>query len=163
MVVGDMATGVDVVVLGAGPAGYVSAIRAAQLGKEVVIVEANNVGGVCLNAGCIPSKALLTAADRVWKARTAAEMGITAEVAVDLPQMQQWAQSVVDRLVKGVQQLCTVRVGFWTTMKCGLRANTARNGMLLSSVSSPPAALPPRTPIYPSMTGACSPRKRHIG
>ena len=105
MVVGDMATGVDVVVLGAGPAGYVSAIRAAQLGKEVVIVEANNVGGVCLNAGCIPSKALLTAADRVWKARTAAEMGITAEVTVDLPQMQQWAQSVVDRLVKGVRQL----------------------------------------------------------
>ena len=107
MVVGDMATGVDVVVLGAGPAGYVSAIRAAQLGKEVVIVEANNVGGVCLNAGCIPSKALLTTADRVWQARHAAEMGISAEVTVDLPQMQQWAQGIVDKLVHGVQQLLT--------------------------------------------------------
>ena len=106
MVVGDMATGVDVVVLGAGPAGYVSAIRAAQLGKEVVIVETNRVGGVCLNAGCIPSKALLTAADRAWKIRAAAEMGISAEnVSVDLPKMQQWAQNVVDRLVKGVEQL----------------------------------------------------------
>ncbi len=107
MVVGDMATGVDVVVLGAGPAGYVSAIRAAQLGKETVIVEPNSIGGVCLNVGCIPSKALLTAADRVWQARSSAGMGISADVTVDLPQMQQWAQSVVDRLVKGVGQLLT--------------------------------------------------------
>ncbi len=105
MVVGDMATGVDVVVLGAGPAGYVSAIRAAQFGKEVVIVEANNVGGVCLNVGCIPSKALLTAVDRAWKAKNSAEMGVTADVTVDLPKMQQWAQGIVDKLVHGVQQL----------------------------------------------------------
>ncbi len=106
MVVGDMAVGVDVVVLGAGPAGYVAAIRAAQLGKEVVIVEPNAVGGVCLNLGCIPSKALLTAADRFWRAKNSAEMGvIAADVSLDLPQMQAFAQGVVDKLVKGVNQL----------------------------------------------------------
>ncbi len=106
MVVGDLAVSVDVVVLGAGPGGYVSAIRAAQLGKDVVIVDPGPVGGVCLNYGCIPTKSLLTAADRAWKAKNSAAIGVeVAHVSVNLPQMQTWTDGVVGRLVKGVHQL----------------------------------------------------------
>ena len=58
MVVGDFPIETDTIVIGAGPGGYVAAIRAAQLGQKVTIVEKEHVGGVCLNVGCIPSKAL---------------------------------------------------------------------------------------------------------
>jgi len=61
MVVGEFATETDLLVIGAGPGGYVAAIRGAQLGMKVTIVERENFGGVCLNVGCIPSKALITA------------------------------------------------------------------------------------------------------
>jgi dihydrolipoamide dehydrogenase len=85
MVVGDLASTVDVLVLGAGPGGYVSAIRAAQLGKEVVLVDPGPPGGTCLHQGCIPAKALLTAVDQAWQLQNLAEMGITiAEKAVAL-------------------------------------------------------------------------------
>ncbi|GAB6475660.1 hypothetical protein bcgnr5369_48130 [Bacillus cereus] len=59
MVVGDFPIELDTVVVGAGPGGYVAAIRAAQLGQKVAIIEKANLGGVCLNVGCIPSKALI--------------------------------------------------------------------------------------------------------
>ena len=64
MVVGDIAIELDTVVVGSGPGGYVAAIRAAQLGKKVAIIEKDNIGGVCLNVGCIPSKALINAGHR---------------------------------------------------------------------------------------------------
>ncbi|MFQ5613677.1 MAG: dihydrolipoyl dehydrogenase [Anaerolineae bacterium] len=106
MVVGDLATAVDVAVLGAGPGGYVAAIRAAQLGKQVAIIEPGPLGGTCLNLGCIPSKALLAAADRAWGASTLETMGVTTgQVAVDLARMQSWKAGLVERLVKGVGQL----------------------------------------------------------
>lgn len=106
MVVGDLATTVEVVILGAGPGGYVSAIRAAQLGKEVVLVDPGSPGGVCLNQGCIPSKALLNAANQVWQTKNLAGMGITVnEPKIDLTQMQRWKDDVVQRLSKGVAQL----------------------------------------------------------
>ncbi|WP_349517227.1 FAD-dependent oxidoreductase, partial [Leuconostoc mesenteroides] len=59
MVVGAQAREIDTVVIGSGPGGYVAAIRAAELGQKVVIIERDNIGGVCLNIGCIPSKALI--------------------------------------------------------------------------------------------------------
>ena len=106
MVVGDLATEVDVVVLGAGPGGYVAAIRAAQLGKQVAIMDSGPLGGTCLNEGCIPSKALLTAAGRAWQAQNSSEMGITVgEAHIDLEQMQSWKASVVKRLSQGVKKL----------------------------------------------------------
>ncbi|HEY8394301.1 MAG TPA: FAD-dependent oxidoreductase, partial [Thermaerobacter sp.] len=61
MVVGEVATETEVLVIGGGPGGYVAAIRAAQLGKDVTLVERDRLGGVCLNVGCIPSKALIDA------------------------------------------------------------------------------------------------------
>ncbi len=63
MVVGEVATGTDVLVIGGGPGGYAAALRAAALGKSVTLVERDRLGGVCLNVGCIPSKALIHAAD----------------------------------------------------------------------------------------------------
>ncbi len=106
MVVGDLATTVDVIILGAGPGGYVSAIRAAQLGKEVILVDPGPVGGTCLKRGCIPAKALLAATGQAQAAKNLAALGInTGQVQVDLVQMHQWKESVIQRLSKGVKQL----------------------------------------------------------
>jgi dihydrolipoamide dehydrogenase len=106
MVVGDIATGTEVLVVGAGPGGYVAAIRAAQLGLDTTLVERDAYGGACLNRGCIPSKALITGADRVHGVANAEEMGIHADPAVDMKGMQSWKDGVVDRLTGGVEKLC---------------------------------------------------------
>ena len=66
-----------VLVLGGGPAGYVAAGRAAQLGAEVVLVEARDIGGTCLNRGCIPTKAMVAGAERLHQARIAGDYGVT--------------------------------------------------------------------------------------
>jgi dihydrolipoamide dehydrogenase len=108
MVVGDVTTAVDVLVLGAGPGGYVAAIRAAQQGRHVTLVESDAVGGTCLNRGCIPLKALLSASERYQQTRSEdlALMGIQAEaVSFDWAKMQAWKQSVVERLTEGVRRL----------------------------------------------------------
>ncbi len=105
MVVGDIASGTDVLVIGGGPGGYVAAIRAGQLDLDVTLVERDAVGGVCLNRGCIPSKALLSASDVAHAAATAEEMGITASPEVDLGAMVDWKQGVVDQLTGGVSKL----------------------------------------------------------
>ena len=78
MVVGDFPIEVDTLVIGSGPGGYVAAIRAAQLGQKVTIVEKGTIGGVCLNVGCIPSKALIAVGHRYENAKHSDEMGITA-------------------------------------------------------------------------------------
>jgi dihydrolipoamide dehydrogenase len=106
MVVGDVTTGTEVLVIGAGPGGYVAAIRAAQRDLDVTLVERDAYGGVCLNRGCIPSKAYITATDVAHDAATAEEMGIYADPAVDLAGMREWKDGVVDRLTGGVEKLC---------------------------------------------------------
>ena len=70
MVVGDFAIELDTVVIGSGPGGYVAAIRAAQLGQKVAIIEKDYIGGTCLNVGCIPSKALINAGHTYHNAKT---------------------------------------------------------------------------------------------
>ncbi|MFB4164702.1 dihydrolipoyl dehydrogenase [Alteribacillus sp. JSM 102045] len=107
MVVGDFAEEVDTLIIGSGPGGYVAAIRAAQLGQKVTIVEKGDVGGVCLNVGCIPSKALIQAGHRYHEAKSGGdEMGITAEkVNVDFSKVQEWKAGVVKKLTGGVQGL----------------------------------------------------------
>lgn len=102
-----MAQNFDVVVIGAGPGGYVAAIRSAQLGKKTAIVEREFLGGVCLNVGCIPSKALITAGHFLHRLEhQAPEMGFTAKsVTHDMAQTQKWKQSVCDRMSGGVEQL----------------------------------------------------------
>lgn len=103
-----MAQNFDVVVVGAGPGGYVAAIRSAQLGKKTAIVEREYMGGVCLNVGCIPSKALISAGHFLHRVNhQAAEMGIQikGEAQVDMGQTQKWKKSVCDRMAGGVEQL----------------------------------------------------------
>jgi dihydrolipoamide dehydrogenase len=96
----------EVLVIGGGPGGYVAAIRAAQLGLEVTLVEKDALGGTCLNTGCIPSKALIHGADIAHEATSAEALGITAKVETDLGQLVDWKDGVVDQLTGGVEGLC---------------------------------------------------------
>ncbi|WP_353458162.1 dihydrolipoyl dehydrogenase [Staphylococcus coagulans] len=106
MVVGDFPIETDTIVIGAGPGGYVAAIRAAQLGQKVTIVEKGNLGGVCLNVGCIPSKALLNVSHRFEQAQHGSDLGITAEnVSLDFGKVQTFKGSVVNKLTSGVESL----------------------------------------------------------
>jgi dihydrolipoamide dehydrogenase len=106
MVVGDFPIETDTIVIGAGPGGYVAAIRAAQLGQKVTIVEKNTVGGVCLNVGCIPSKALISAGHRFENAKHSEDMGvITENVSLDFTKVQAFKESVVSKLTGGVSGL----------------------------------------------------------
>lgn len=107
MVVGDFAIELDTVVIGSGPGGYVAAIRAAQMGQKVAIVEKENLGGVCLNVGCIPSKALISAGHRYQEAMHSEVFGVTAEnVVLDFAKTQDWKENtVVNSLTSGVAML----------------------------------------------------------
>lgn len=106
MVVGDFANETDVLVVGGGPGGYVAAIRAAQMGRDVTLVEKGELGGVCLNRGCIPSKSLISAAELLERMKQADQMGIVAEnISVNYSKMQEWKNGVIEQLTKGVGQL----------------------------------------------------------
>ncbi|MGX1434770.1 dihydrolipoyl dehydrogenase [Mammaliicoccus sciuri] len=106
MVVGDFPIETDTIVIGAGPGGYVAAIRAAQLGQKVTIVEKGELGGVCLNVGCIPSKALLSASHRFHNAQHSEDMGVVAEkVALNFEKVQEFKNGVVKKLTGGVAGL----------------------------------------------------------
>jgi dihydrolipoamide dehydrogenase len=93
----------DIVVIGAGPGGYVAAIRAAQLGYSTACVEEGNLGGVCLNIGCIPTKALLESAAMITHLGHAKDFGVTVgEIKTDLAQAVKRSRQVSERLVKGI-------------------------------------------------------------
>ncbi|QSW97719.1 dihydrolipoyl dehydrogenase [Haloterrigena alkaliphila] len=106
MVVGDVMTATDVLVIGGGPGGYTAAIRAAQHGLDTTLVERDAYGGTCLNYGCIPSKALITATDLAHEAGRAEEMGVHADPTVDMRTLVEWKDGVVDQLTGGVEKLC---------------------------------------------------------
>jgi dihydrolipoamide dehydrogenase len=107
MVMGSLRREAEVAVIGAGPGGYVAALRAADLGKEVVLIEERErLGGVCLLEGCIPSKALINAIEVVETARAADQMGITFEgMKIDTAALARWTESVVQGLTAGVKGL----------------------------------------------------------
>jgi len=111
---------VDAVVIGAGPGGYVAGIRLGQLGKKALVVERDKAGGVCLNVGCIPSKALINAAKLYEKMRHGADMGLLADnPRVDMAKLQSWKDGVVGKLSGGVRQLLKAN-------GCDWRSGTAR-------------------------------------
>ncbi|MEO8184417.1 MAG: dihydrolipoyl dehydrogenase [Deltaproteobacteria bacterium] len=101
-----MPTEFDAIVLGGGPGGYPCAIRLAQLGQTVACVEEEEIGGVCLNWGCIPSKALISNAHLYHKAQTGAEVGLSfGAITLDVPKMQVWKDGIVKKLTSGVRGL----------------------------------------------------------
>src|SRR5437762_5559999 len=94
----------DLIIIGAGPGGYVAAIRAAQLGMKVACIEREYLGGTCLNVGCIPSKALLDSSEKFYAARNQlSRHGINVgQVQLDLQKMMTRKEGVVKALVGGI-------------------------------------------------------------
>src|SRR5437588_5096825 len=110
MVVGEIAESVDLLVVGAGPGGYVAAARAAELGREVVVVDRGGpeggLGGACLHVGCIPSKALIELAGARDRTAAMEAAGLSAgAVSIDLARFQTWKQALGDRIATGVRAL----------------------------------------------------------
>jgi dihydrolipoamide dehydrogenase len=111
---------VEALVIGAGPGGYVAGIRLGQLKKKAMVVERDKAGGICLNVGCIPSKALITASKYFDKLRHGGDMGIFADnIRLDMAKLQQWKGEVVGKLTGGVKQLLKAN-------GCDYRSGTAR-------------------------------------
>jgi len=101
----------DIVVIGAGPGGYAAAFYAADLGRKVILVERDaRLGGVCMNRGCIPSKALLNASHAIQVARESAHRGISfGEPTIDLEKLRAWKNSILEKLGGGIASLAKMR------------------------------------------------------
>ncbi len=96
----------EAIVIGGGPGGYVAAIKLGQLGLETALVEKGSIGGVCLNWGCIPSKALIHVADTVSHLQDASIFGVTAnEISVDVEKTRAWKDEIVRKLTDGIRRL----------------------------------------------------------
>jgi len=100
----------DMVILGAGSGGYAAALRGAQLGLKVALIEADKVGGTCLHRGCVPTKAILHSAETARTVREAAAVGVRAAFeGIDMPAVQKYKNGVVARMYKGLQGLVSSR------------------------------------------------------
>src|SRR3984957_19450592 len=101
----------EIVVVGGGPGGYTAAFYAADLGKEVILIERDKrLGGVCLNRGCIPSKALLNAVHAISGARESEHRGIVFQPpTIDVAKLREWKESVVQKLCGGIAMLAQKR------------------------------------------------------
>ena len=141
----------DVLVIGAGPGGYHAAIRAAQLGLKTACVEREAVGGVCLNWGCIPTKALLHAGEMVHESKQAADFGLTfSGTSLNIGKLNGWKEGIVKKLTGGVSglfkankvTLLTGQASFVDdhTVKVGDQTHTAAN--IIIATGSEPATLP---------------------
>lgn len=156
----------DLIVIGAGPGGYVAAIKAAQLGKKVCIIEKEHFGGTCLNIGCIPTKALLKSIGILNEAKEAGEYGIrgmdSKELILDLELVQKRKNAIVKTLVNGVQGLLkkngvVIRTGEArfvnkNTVKTGEEDLTADNIIIASGsvAKSLPIDIDKKMPLYTS-------------
>jgi len=118
----------DLIVIGSGPGGYVAAIRAAQLGARVTVIEEDKVGGTCLNYGCIPTKALYQSAATALLAARMEDFGVVAgKPAIDMAKVHSWKRRAVDKLTGGVSQLLK---GYKINVVNG-RARLAGNGKVI--------------------------------
>ena len=100
----------DLVILGGGSGGYACALRAAELGMSVILIDKDKLGGTCLHRGCIPTKALLHAAEVADSARESESFGVRATFdGIDMPKVNAYRDAVVGRLYKGLQGLVTSR------------------------------------------------------
>lgn len=162
-----MAQNFDIVVIGAGPGGYVAAIRAAQTGKKVAIVEREFLGGVCLNVGCIPSKAMISAAHFLHKAQhDASTMGFDIpKVNVDFSKTVAWKQSVCDKMSGGVAQLLkgntvTILMGeaeFKSSTEISVKSKTGTESVTAKNFIVATGSRPIEIPGFPfDEKGICS-------
>ena len=120
---------VEALVIGAGPGGYVAGIRLGQLKKKALVVEKDKPGGICLNVGCIPSKALINASKTFDKIRHGADIGILADnLRVDMAKMQAWKGEVVSKLTGGVRTLLKANGCDYRTGMARLRLAQHRRG-----------------------------------
>ncbi|MDA0801245.1 MAG: dihydrolipoyl dehydrogenase [Proteobacteria bacterium] len=125
----------DIAVIGGGPGGYVAAIRAAQLGLKPVVIERENLGGICLNWGCIPTKALLRAAELRHSIYEMADFGITVgEVKVDLAAVVKRSRKVAGRLSMGVKHL--LKKNKVTVIAAEAKLGSAKGGLRLINLSN---------------------------
>lgn len=107
MVVGELAHERDIIIIGGGPGGYQAAIRAAQLGQSVTLVEKDDLGGACLNKGCIPSKVFTHAAEKLSEMKTISNFGIeTQKISFHIHQLQNYKNNKIEVLKAGVEALC---------------------------------------------------------
>ena len=121
---------VEALVIGAGPGGYVAGIRLGQLKKKAMVVERDKPGGICLNVGCVPSKALINASKLYDKLRHGADIGLLADnVRVDMARLQAWKGEVVSKLTGGVRTLLKMNGCDYRT---GAARLTSRNTVELS-------------------------------
>ena len=147
----------DVAIVGGGPGGYVCGIRAAQLGLKTVVVEADRLGGECVNYGCIPSKSLITVSKLLDKVKEAEKYGLRVSGAsVDFVQMQKWKSEVVSRLVGGIEFLlrgyhATVIIGDAQVTSKGLLSVATANGAEQVSYKNLVIATGTRTSSLPGL------------
>ena len=108
MVVGEMQQDIHLVVIGGGPGGYTAALRAAELGIKTILVDAApKLGGTCLHVGCIPSKALLHAAEVIGEAKAATNFGLTfAAPKIEIDKLRSWKESILEKLAGGIAGKC---------------------------------------------------------
>lgn len=107
MVIGQTIMTTEVLVIGAGPGGYVAAIRAAQLGYDVTMIDkAGELGGMCLHHGCIPTKAMIHAVKLYHEATHSQDLGVLLSGSFDMAKMQTWKRSVITKLTGGIAELC---------------------------------------------------------
>ena len=145
----------DIAIIGSGPAGYVAAIRAAQLGARTVVIEKGEVGGTCLNVGCIPTKVLLSCVAVLDHVKEAADFGVkVSEHSIDLPAMMKRKSRTVRQLVSGVEGLFrknkvrlvkgTARIVDQHTLavKSDRNSETVKARFILIATGSVPAVLP---------------------
>ena len=167
-----MSSNLHIVIIGAGPGGYVAAIRAAQLGATVTVVDREALGGVCLNWGCIPSKALLSVVDLGDKAKKAADLGLSfgGPATYDLARMVARKNKVVTGLVKGIATLFkhwninylegTARLLDARTVHVALNTGGNNRSLRMRS-SSPPAPPGPTFHCFRSTASGSSRAARH--
>ncbi|MDE1858272.1 MAG: dihydrolipoyl dehydrogenase [Thaumarchaeota archaeon] len=147
----------DVAIVGGGPGGYVCGIRAAQLGLKTVVVEADRLGGECVNYGCIPSKSLITVSKLLDKVKEAEKYGLRVSGAsVDFVQMQKWKSEVVSRLVGGIEFLlrgyhATVIIGEAQVTSKGVLSVATANGAEQVSCKNLVIATGTRTSSLPGL------------
>ncbi len=130
----------DVIVIGSGPGGYVAAIRAAQLGMNAAVVEANHLGGICLNWGCIPTKALLRSSETFHMLHKLEEFGLSAkDVGYDLKKIVERSRGVAGQLSGGIKHLLkknkvTVFDG-WGKLQGGGKVTVEKDGKTTDTLS----------------------------